>query len=153
MNFKSKIMKKLLLMLAVVIGFATVACAGDTYSRNVSDLPTAAQSLLSKHFKAKMSLVKIDKNAFGSISDYEVILTDGTEVEFDKHGNWEKVETANNKEVPSSLIPQNIRNYVKKNHGGMHVVGIEKDRRKYDVELSNGIDMEFSLAGDFLRYD
>ncbi len=145
-------MKRILMILAIVLGVVAGASAKDTYAHDASVLPKAAQTELAKNFKAKVSLVKIDKD-FGRISEYEVILDDGTEVTFDKNGNWENVEVNNSKSVPSAYVPKAIADYVKKNQNGARIVGIEKERNGYEVELSNGVDMKFDKAGNFLRYD
>ena len=68
-------------------------------------LPKAAQTTIANNFKAKVSVVKIDKD-FGRISEYEAILTDGTEISFDRDGNWDNVEVNKSASVPSSLIPE-----------------------------------------------
>lgn len=126
--------------------------AKDIVSHNPSDLPQAARTVLKNNFKADISFIKIDKD-FGRISDYEVVLTDGSEVKFDRSGNWEEVEASRNSSVPNNFVPQAIRDFVSKNHKGAKVVGISKDRKGYDVELSNGIEAKFNLQGQFKRYD
>ncbi len=147
-----KVMKKIILMLMAVLGLSATAMARDTYAHDASVLPQSAQTMLSSNFKAKVSVVKIDKT-LGRIDDYEVILTDGTEISFDRNGNWDNVETSNAKSVPAGLVPEIIRNYVSRNHSGVHIVGIDKEHHGYDVELSDGIDMKFDKDGRFLRYD
>lgn len=145
-------MKKLLMILALVLGIGVAAQARDTYSRNVKELPQAAQTVLSKNFKAKLSLIKIDKT-LGMVDDYEVILTDGTEIEFDSKGNWKSIEVPYGKTVPSSMLPAALVSYVNQNYKGEKIVGVDKERNNYEVELSNGIDMKFDLSGNFLRFD
>lgn len=145
-------MKKLLLFFTMLIGIVASTYAKDSYAHDASVLPQAARSVIAKNFKADVSLVKIDKT-LGHIKEYEVILTDGTEISFDNKGNWENVETAQNKSVPSGFIPKGISDYVKKNHSGTRIVGIEKERNGYDIELSNGIDIKFDKNGNFIRYD
>lgn len=145
-------MKKLLIVLALFLCVSVAMQARDEYSRDINTLPQAAQTVLSKNFKAELSLIKIDKT-LGRIDDYEVILTDGTEVEFDSKGNWKKIETPNNKNVPSALLPKTLTDYVSKNHKKAKIVGVEKERNKYEVELNNGIDMIFDLNGNFIKFD
>ena len=137
-------------MLAVGVVFG--ASARDNYSHDPSVLPEAARTVVKNNFKSDISVIKIDKD-FGRISDYEVILTDGTEIKFDRQGNWEDVECANNKSVPSGFIPQGVTNYVNKNQPGTHVVGIEKSHGGYEVQLSNGTELKFNKQGEFQRYD
>ena len=145
-------MKKILTVLLLAISLCAVACARDRHTRNVNELPPAARSILKNNFKAKVSLIKIDAD-WGRVSEYEVILTDGTEVTFDRAGNWKEIDTGFSSYVPDKLIPKAIRDYVKANQKGTKIVGIEHDRKGYDVTLSNGIEMKFDNQGRFLRYD
>ena len=145
-------MKKFLLTLIAVFSITAIASARDIYSHDASVLPKAAQSTINKNFKAKVSVVKIDKD-FGRISEYEAILTDGTEISFDRHGNWDNIETSASSSVPEALIPAPISTYVKKNYSGQKIVGIDKERNGYEVELTNGLDLKFNKQGEFLRYD
>lgn len=145
--------KKLLLSLVAIIAVSTISVsARDSYARDASVLPKSAQTVLSDNFKAKVSIVKIDKD-FGRIKDYEVILTDGTEIKFDKGGNWTEIEVNKSGAVPSKLVPKEITDHVKKYQSGSRIIGIEKERHGYDVELSNGVKMKFNRQGTFLRYD
>lgn len=144
-------MKKLILALLAVFAVTTAASARDTYSRNPADLPAAARAELKKSFKAEISLIKIDKDLLST--DYEVVLTDGTEVKFDSKGNWQEVECRADKSVPDAYVPAATRQWLAKNHKGVKVVGIEKTSRGYEAQLSNGLEAKFDAAGRFLRYD
>lgn len=144
-------MKKILMALMMILSFVGVASADD-YAHDASVLPEAAKSVLKKNFKSGVSVVKIDKD-FGRVSEYEVVMTDGSEVTFDSKGNWKDVEVCRDKAVPAGFVLKPISDYVSKNHKGMKIVGIEKERSGYDVQLSNGIEMKFSAAGKFRRYD
>lgn len=138
-------------ILAVLFGFMT-ASARDKYSHDVDILPEAAKTVLSQNFKSDVSHIKIGKE-FGKIRKYEVILTDGSEISFDKHGNWKDIEVGRLKSVPSGLIPSPISKFIKSNQEKAKVTGIEKKAYGYEVELSNGVDVRFSEKGKFLRYD
>lgn len=128
------------------------ASASDTFSRDISTLPTVARELIAKHFKANVSLIKVDKT-LGHIDEYDVVLTDGTEISFDNKGNMKEVETSEAKAVPKGLVPAAITNYVASSHKGQHIVSLERKRSGWEVELSNGIDIRFDKEGRFVRYD
>lgn len=145
-------MKKLLLAFALILGSMTALSAKDKYAHDASVLPESARSTIASNFKAAVSLVKIDKG-IGGIHEYEVILTDGTEISFDKNGNWDNVETSRHTSVPGGFIPAGVKDYVARQHAGTKIVGIDKERNGYEVELSNGIDMKFDKSGKFIRYD
>lgn len=146
-------MKKLFFLFVVLFGGILVASADDdVYAHDASVLPTTARSVIENSFKAKVSLVKIEKKR-GRVKEYEVMLADSTEISFDSAGNWKNVEVSGGKPVPAAFIPQKVRDYVAKHHKGMKIVGIEKDRGGYDIELSDGTDIEFNKDGSFKRYD
>ena len=144
-------MKKVLLLLMLAIT-SVGAFARDTYSRDESVLPVAAKTTLKKNFKAEVSMIKIDRE-LGRVSEYDVILTDGTEITFDRDGNWKDVEVSKSSKVPSEFVPEKIAGYVKKAQPNTRIVGIEKSKREYDVQLSNGVEMKFDKNGNFKRYD
>lgn len=145
-------MKKIMIVMSLILASVGMMSAKDIYAHDASVLPKAAQTVIANNFKAKVSVVKIEKD-FGRVSEYEVILNDGTEISFDRDGNWDNVEVNNSKSVPNSMVPQAILAYVKSQHKGQRIVGIDKERNGYEIELSNGIDMKFDKAGKFLRYD
>lgn len=144
-------MKKLMLLFAIL---ACVFCASarDSYSHDAGILPVAAQTTLKNNFKAKVSHIKIEKD-FGHITEYDVVMTDGSEISFDSKGNWKEIEVGQKSSVPSAFIPAAISTYVKANQKNAKIVGIEKHRSGYEVELSNGVEMKFNSEGKFLRYD
>ena len=127
-------MKKIFLILIAALGVGTAAYANDTYAHDASALPQAAQTVISNNFKAKVSVVKIEKD-FGRVSEYDVTLNDGSEISFDRHGNWKDIEVNASKSVPSSIVPQGVKDYVSSKHAGQRIVGIEKKRNGYDVNL------------------
>ncbi len=129
-----------------------MANASDSYTRDASVLPASARTVIANDFSAGISVVKIDKT-LGRVDDYEVVLTDGTEITFDRNGNWKEIEVAANKRVPDALIPAGIRSYVAENQHGTRIVGIEKDRGGYEVTLSNGVEIKFNNQAQFIRYD
>ncbi|MCM1005787.1 MAG: PepSY-like domain-containing protein [Prevotella sp.] len=145
-------MKKFLLAIMLMAGIGLSASARDRYTHDVNVLPAAARTVLKNNFKGDVSVIKVDKD-FGRVSEYEVILTDGSEVTFDRSGNWKDIESSMKSSVPDKMVPQAIRDWVKQNQKGARIVGIEKKRNGYEIELSNGIDAEFNSAGRFLRYD
>lgn len=145
-------MKKFILSLSLLIAFVFTSQAKETISRDVNTLPYAAQTTLSQNFKGKLSFIKIDKT-LGHINEYEVVLTDGTEVTFDSKGNWKSIETRPGASVPKAFVPAEIEKYAKKMHSKAKIVGIERSGNKYEVELSNGVEMIFNADGTFLRYD
>lgn len=144
-------MKKILTLLLLAVSVLSVS-ARDTYSRDVNVLPASARTVLSNNFKSDVSFIKIDKT-LGSIDEFEVILQDGSQVTFDKNGNWKDIEVRAKSSVPSSMVPAGITDFVKNNQKNSKIIGIEKERNGYSVDLANGVEIKFDKNGNFVRYD
>lgn len=131
---------------------AGVAVARDQISHDPSVLPVAAQQMLKKYFpKSKVNHIKIDDKVLGG-KEYDVVLDNGTEVEFDKDGSYKEVDCGR-MGVPDQLILRPIREYVSRNFKGVKVVTIEKKRNGYELELLDGRDLYFDRAGNFIKVD
>lgn len=144
-------MKKILLIMALIAGIFS-ASARDNYTHDVNILPTAAQTEIKNNFKATVSHIKVEKD-WGRVTEYDVVLTDGTEITFDRDGNWKDIEVRIGKSVPSVYVPSAIQTYVNQNQKKATIVGIEKNRSGYEVELSNGVEMKFNAEGKFVKYN
>ena len=145
-------MKKLLTLIVCVCLGIGLATARDHSTRNVKELPAQAQAMLANNFgKVGVNHIKIDRKAFGG-SEYDVILNDGTEIEFDGDGQWKEIDCGASA-VPNGLILKPISQYVGKNFPGSKIVKIERNRNDYDVELSSGIELKFGRDGRFIRVD
>lgn len=141
-------MKKYILLMIAVIATALSGFAFDKYSINREDLPEAAQSFLTQYFpKAKVGVIKTDKHLLKK-TDYDVKFVNGTKIEFNNAGKWTSVD-CKTREVPEGIIPKAIKNYVKKNYSDVKIVKIEKTSTKYEVKLSDDIELTFNLLGQF----
>ncbi len=141
-------MKKYFLMIVAVLMGVSAVFAQDKYTINRNDLPKAAQEFLTEFFpKAKVGMVKTDKHLLKR-TDYDVKLVNGTKIEFNNAGKWTSVD-CKTREVPSGIIPRTIRNYVKKNFPDVKIVKIEKTSSKYEVGLSDDVELTFNLLGQF----
>lgn len=118
-------------------------------------LPATAQKFLNKHFP-QQPILSIVKDADGLEVDYSIYYEDGTEVKFDRKGNWESVEHEYSS-IPESVLPEQILNMIKSKHPERKVTGITRDLtgrdKGYEVELDNVLELRFDLEGRFVRYD
>ena len=114
-------------------------------------LPAAAQTFVQNTFPGKgIAYATIDRD-FGKTT-YDVRLNDGTEVDFDSKGTWDKVDCGLSA-VPAQLVPTAIANYVKANYAGATIVKIDKERHGYDIELSNDLELKFNKQGQLIGFD
>lgn len=117
----------------------------------VAELPPGAEDFISKHFpKATISIAKKDREH--GEKGFEVILSDGTEVEFWKDGKWREVD-GHGKPIPTAFIAPSIVEYVAKNYPNNKITHIDYGHKDVDVDLTGKIDLEFSKEGKFLKGD
>ena len=118
---------------------------------SVNALPAKAQSLLNQHFNGqKVMLATIESGVISK--SYDVVLKNGTKLEFDKKGNLTEID-CKQATVPANLIPQAIKDYLKDNYAGQSVKKIEIKRNEYEIELSNGLDLTFNKHFQLIDID
>ena len=145
-------MKKSVFFLAALVCMMMQAVSTFASDRIITkeQLPAAAQTFIQKTFPGQtISYAKID---FDGRKTYEVRLSNGTEVEFDQNGTWDKVD-CNFSAVPADLVPANIANSVKSSFPDAVIVKIDKERGGYDIELSNDLELKFNKNGQMVRID
>jgi hypothetical protein len=106
---------------------------------------------LSKHYPSP-SIVESEIDITDSTNTYEVKLNNGTSLEF----NYKKeiMDIDGHSELPKSVISSKIFDYVAINYPNNFIQGWEMDEGcKQEVELNNGLDLEFNLNNDFLQCD
>ena len=146
-----RIMRIVMIAIFCMMSFNIVANAGNDKPINVNELPAKAQTLLSKHFKGQKVMLATIESGVVSRS-YDVVLQNGTKLEFDKKGNLTEIDCKQGI-VPSQLIPQPIKNYLKENYRGEAVRKIELNKKEYEVELTNGIDLTFNKHFQLIDID
>lgn len=144
-------MKKMISTLAVLMLALGVACANADRPIKAEELPAAAQTFIKTHFpNAKVSIAKIDEEFLGK--DYEVMLTDGTKLEFNGSGEWRDVDCKYSV-VPDAIIPEQIREYVKASYPDVAILKIDRDRKLYEVSLSNRLELKFDMQFNLVAID
>ncbi len=134
-----------LVALMCMIMSATTFASDRVITAN--QLPATAQTFINQTFPgASIMYAEIDDGK------YEVHLNDGTEINFDRKGNWDKVD-CKLKAVPAHLIPATIASNVETQFSGTVITKIDKERYGYEIELSNGLDLKFNRQGMLSEID
>lgn len=111
-----------------------------------SQLPNEARKFINIYFN-NTKVVYIDK-----INDeYEVKLSNGTYINFDKNGYWNYISS--DETIAANVLPKNIANKLKsimKKYKNAHVFEISKRIKFYRVRLSNSLDLCISHNGNLL---
>lgn len=136
-------MKKILFVLAAIFtfGVSNVSADNDKLVQK-NDLPAQAQQFINDNFAGvKLTYAKLERDFLER--SYEVVLADGTKLEFTLKGAWKEVD-CRYAEVPAAIIPQPIKDFIKENYAGEKVLKIERDRGNYEVKLSNRYELTFN---------
>ena len=120
----------------------------------ITSLPQSAQEFANANFKNKqLASAQIETSFLGIITDgYKIVYTDGTEIEFDSKGNWEKISAATTS-VPADLIPEKITQYVKEHFKGLPIVEIDKKSYGFEVKLTSRQELKFNANYVFIGLD
>ena len=132
-----------------VVLFSTTACADKNKPIQVNELPAKAQTVLTTHFSGQKVALTIKENGFDG---YDVVLQNGTKLEFDRKGNLTEVDCKQGT-VPAKLIPQAIKSYVQTNYSGQNIKKMEIDKNEHEIELSNGLDITFNKRFQVIDID
>ena len=146
-----RIFRILMIAICCMVSCNMVANAGNDKPIAVSALPVKAQTLLSNHFNSQKVMLATIESGVVSRS-YDVVLKNGTKLEFDKKGNLTEIDCKLGI-VPALLIPQAIKNYLKDNYAGQSVKKIEMNKNEYEVELTNGLDLTFNKHFQLIDID
>lgn len=146
-------MKKYILAALAVATLAVVPMvASNDRVITLTELPRIAQDFVSKYFATKqLSVVTLDNEVVSKT--YDLIYADGTKLEFDSKGNWTEVSMAHGTSIPTGIVPAAIVSDLAKRFPQQSVQHIERKRRGYELELSNGFDLVYDSKGRFVRID
>ena len=136
-------------VIAAILSFSSCD-KEDEVAISPSAISNEVQAFLDSHFQGIEIQYVIQERERRSY-DYEMRLSDGTRIEINSNGDWMEVENYN-KGVPASVIPGKILEYVNQNYPNTTIVDIERDRQ-IDIKLKNGVELIFSLDGEFIRMD
>ena len=146
-----RILRILMIAICCMVSCNMVANADNDKPISVNALPAKAQTLLSQHFNGQKVMLATIESGVVSRS-YDVVLQNGTKLEFDKKGNLTEID-CKQATVPAKLIPQAIRNYLKENYPAQAVKKIEMNKNEYEVELANGLDLTFNKHFQLIDID
>lgn len=148
---QEKTMKTKILFLFCALFVQTAVFADIEKPVTLEQLPAAAQQTIKQHFpNRQIALAKMEVELLGK--KYEVIFTNGEKIEFDSKGQWTDIECKQS-QVPDALVPAAIAAFVKKNYPQTTILKLERDRRTYEVELSNRLELKFDKSFRLIDID
>ena len=143
-------MKKILLSLILASSCLSIF-AKDRISHEINDLPQRSIEMINNHFKDKsISYIKTEGWSIGR--EYEVVFTDGVNLEFNYEGFWKEIKSKKDT-IPQSLIPENVKSYLSEKYPNFKIKKIEEKRKTYELKLNNCLELHFNKTEKFIRFD
>ena len=115
-----------------------------------SEYPSEITSYTSTHFPNN-SILQVIKDREDLTETYDVLLSENIRLEFNRKKEIIDIDGA--AQLPNSVIPEKILQYVTSNYPTNFITDWELDNKNQQVQLDNGLDLEFTMKGDFLRID
>lgn len=140
-------MKKSMFALVAMLLLLCVSAQANDRVITFDQLPQNAQTLVKTHFADKVPLI-----ITADYDDYEILFESGEKIEFSRKGEWKDIECKTSA-VPVALIPEQIKASIAKSFPAATIVCISRDRRGYEVELNNGLDVEFNKKFQVIEID
>ena len=142
-------MKKLLFLVFMMTTLILTGCDKETIL-NENDIPVEIKTYVEPHFPAS-KILQCVKDKDGLELNYDVIIEGNFKLEFNKKKEIESIDGVT--QLPDSVIPAKILNYVQTNYASNFITDWDLDRNDQQVELDNGLELKFNKSGDFLRID
>ena len=136
-------------LVAIALTVSLISCAKDEVIP-VSQLPVEIKTYISTHFPSN-TIVQVVKDLDGLTKTYDVMLSDQISLEFNRKNQI--IDIDGKTALPNSVIPEKIRQYVTANYPTNVITDWELDDRNQQIQLDNGLDLEFTMNGDFIRID
>ncbi len=135
--------------LAMLIMGVMMLCTFTSCDRTISPekLPARAKQFLAANFNG-VEVLSVRRDGL----KYDVILFDGTELEFRHNGEWKEIDCGMNP-LPAGVLPANTAQYLTARFPMNFATHVKYEHRRYEVELENDLDLVFDKNGQFFGAD
>ena len=132
-------------LVAGVLLFTECASMRIPYRR----LPAKAKAFIETYFPAERCVYAERDDGR---REYEVKLSDGTEIDFHATGDWKKVECEYSF-VPAGIVPQTITEDLARRFPGGRITEAERETGGYKITTEGGAKAVYSSNGTFIRVE
>jgi len=146
-------MRRFLILSILIIAATGRGAAHDESDKPITfeQLPKRAQQFINAHFSGiKISYAKVDVDGFDR--SYEVFFVNGSNIEFNRKGEWTDIDCKFST-IPDGAVPPKILSYIKAHYPELNIIEMDRNRKEYEVKLSNGLELIFNLSFAFIGFD
>ena len=136
-------------VLSIVFAMVAVAChSSDEKEIGYAELPVQAQQFVKQYFPSA-NYSHVEKEKDHGKWEYEVLLSDGTKIDFNNKGEWKSVDCKYST-LPAGIIPDAIAADIAQRYPSQQPYKIEKETGGYEIDIP-GFDLYYSNNGKFNR--
>lgn len=141
-----QVLIKTWLLLSVIL--TVVSCDKDEKEIGYDALPQKAQLFIAQYFPmAECSRIVRDKD--DGTTEYEAWLSDGTELDFDKQGDWTSVDCKFSA-LPEGILPEAIATDIATRYPDAVPYKVEKQPVGYEIDIPCW-ELYYNYQGTFIR--
>ena len=118
----------------------------------LNELPQKAQVFIKQNFTKEKAQQILKETGELIDTGYDVVFKNKLKIKFDRKGDWKEID-GKRSPIPTDFIPEKILKYIQRSFPNNYVVKIEREKRKFEVEITNGLELDFDLDGNFLKID
>lgn len=134
---------------ALMMGMLTLSSCDDEKEIRFSGLPQAAQNFILQYFpEDEVTYVQREKD--DGQKRYEVLLNNGTELEFDEDGNWTDVDCKFSR-LPERILPERVATHLAEHYPQNTPYKVERKLGGYEVSVIGSIKLIYATDGSFVR--
>ena len=148
-------MKKIIALLAVAL-VASMAWAEDLEKKvSLQELPEKAQEFLNTYFEGvKVKKVIKTTDAYTFVEEFDVYLSNKTQIEFDMVGAWNEITLKNKKvEMPRFIYPNRVIDTIDNQYADKKIVKVSNDGMEYDIKFKDGSEVTINALGKILEFE
>ena len=147
-------MKKIIALLAVAL-VASMAWAEDLEKKvSLQELPEKAQEFLNTYFEGvKVKKVIKTTDAYTFVEEFDVYLSNKTQIEFDMVGAWNEITLKNKKvEMPRFIYPNRVVDTIDNQYADKKIVKVSNDGMEYEIKFKDGSEVTINALGKILEF-
>lgn len=138
-------MKKIFVILVSIVAMSAFVSCDRVISAD--KLPNQAKQFIAANFNGA-EVLSVRKDGL----KYDVILFDGTEIEFKGNGQWKEVDCGLNP-LPDGILLPTTAQYLATKFPMNFATHVKYEHKRYEVELDNDLDLLFDKSGGFMGAD
>ncbi len=138
-------MKKILVFCATLL--CSAAMMANDVLVTVDQMPASAQAFLKTYFPNDNIAYATADRTMTFVTDYDVRLADGTEIEFNRDGSLRKIE-CKMRPMPEGIVPAKMVAYIQAAFPNVLIKEYKIEYFGQKVELTNGLELIFDNDGN-----